>query len=107
MLSFAMELIKFLDPVELVWQANCNYRLIDVAAPAGVPPWSILMSILSQIQNTRSQRNSIDKGATAESLVFALRETERALQESIKAEEERTGLHEYNDPQYSMLARSM
>jgi hypothetical protein len=69
--------------------------------------WIILMSILSQIRNTGSQRNSIDKGETAQSLVAALRETERALGASIEAEEERTGLHDYNDPQYSMLARSM
>jgi len=65
------------------------------------------MSILSQIRNTGSQRNSIAKGATAESLVAALRETEHALRESIEAEEEYTNLRDYNDPQYSMLARSM
>jgi hypothetical protein len=65
------------------------------------------MSILSQIRNADWQRNSIDKAATAESLVTALRETERALGESIVAEEDRTSLHDYNDPHYSMLARSM
>jgi hypothetical protein len=65
------------------------------------------MSIVSKIQSTRRQRNSIDQTPSIENLATALRNTERALLESIEAEEERSRRHDPDDPQYSMLARSM
>ena len=65
------------------------------------------MTILSQIRNGERQRHSIDRAETVENLVAALRETEQALQASIRAEEQRTNLIDPSDPCYSILARSM
>ena len=65
------------------------------------------MSILSQIRNGKPQRYNIDRRATIEPLVVTLRAAERALQESIRVEEDRTGLRDLRDPHYSALARSM
>jgi len=68
---------------------------------------AINMNLLSQIRNGEQQRHGVDKVAVIGNLVAALRETERALQASIRTEEEKTALHDRNDPCYSMLAHSM
>ena len=65
------------------------------------------MSVLSQIRNGDQQKHSIDMATTVVNLVAALRETEQALQASIRAEEEKTSLHDQSDRCYSMLAHSM
>ena len=65
------------------------------------------MSELSRNETAAPQRDTPSRTATAESLVAAMRETEFALRESIKAEEDRTSLRDLNDPCYSILARSM
>jgi hypothetical protein len=65
------------------------------------------MTILSQIRNGEPQRHRNDRAATVEALLSAHREAEYALRQSIRAEEERTCLHNLNDPCYSTLAHSM
>jgi hypothetical protein len=65
------------------------------------------MSDLSLNGTVGPQRDSLARATSAEKLVAALRETEFALQENIRAEEERTSLTDENDPCYSILARSM
>jgi hypothetical protein len=47
------------------------------------------------------------KATSVENLVAALRESEHALRDVIRAEEERTSLSDPNDPCYSMLAHSL
>jgi len=65
------------------------------------------MSNLSLNETAAPERDTLSKAATAESLVASLRQTEFALREGIKAEEERTSLRDQSDPCYSILARSM
>jgi hypothetical protein len=65
------------------------------------------MSDLSLNGNGAPQRDTLARAASAENLVASLRETQLALQENIRAEEERTSLTDENDPCYSILARSM
>jgi hypothetical protein len=65
------------------------------------------MSDLSLNGTAAPQRDTWARAASAENLVAALRETELALQENIRAEEQRTSLTDENDPCYSILARSM
>jgi hypothetical protein len=65
------------------------------------------MSDLSLNGTVGPQRDSLARATSAEKLVAALRETEFALQENIRAEEQRTSLTDENDPCYSILARSM
>ncbi len=65
------------------------------------------MNNVSQTETIDQQRHNLDRTASAAKLVAALRETEDALLESIRAEEARTSLGDPNDPCYSMLARSM
>lgn len=65
------------------------------------------MSDLSLNENGAPQRHTLARAASAENLVASLRETELALRENIRAEEQRTSLTDENDPCYSILARSM
>lgn len=65
------------------------------------------MNILSHIDTIDQERHSLNRVASVENLVTALRETERALRENVQAEEARTSLADPNDPCYSMLAHSM
>jgi hypothetical protein len=65
------------------------------------------VSFMSQIWIDDQQKHNRIKGATIESLVASLRETEQALRASIQAEEDRTCLQNQNDPCYSKLAHSM
>jgi hypothetical protein len=65
------------------------------------------MNSPSQIETIDQQRHSLDRAASVQNLVTALRATESALRESIRAEEQRSSLGDPNDPCYSMLALSM
>jgi hypothetical protein len=62
---------------------------------------------LSLIGNGERQRHTINRQATIETLVSNLRAAEFALEESIRAEEERTCTREISSPHYSAAARSM
>ena len=65
------------------------------------------MNSLSQIGINDPQRHTLTRAASVENLVAALRETESAVRESIRAEEHRTSLSDPSDPCYSMLAHAM
>ena len=65
------------------------------------------MSDMSLNGNGAPHRDTLARATSAEKLVASLRETELALRENIRAEEERTSLTDENDPCYSILARSM
>ncbi|HSQ20130.1 MAG TPA: hypothetical protein VLR92_07115 [Blastocatellia bacterium] len=65
------------------------------------------MSVLSQIGTSDPQRNTLNRATTVDNLVAALRESEQALRDVIRAEEERTCLSDPNDPCYSMVAQSL
>ena len=66
------------------------------------------MTTLSQFSNgVEPQRQNIDRRATVRRLLADLRAAKRALRQSIKVEEERTGIRDLTDPRYSADARLM
>ena len=65
------------------------------------------MNDLSRIETIDQERHTLGRTTSADNLVAALRDSESALRDSIRAEEERTSLGDPKDPRYSLLALSL